>query len=190
MTLPLLAAAACLVLAPQAERITARDLLPAWPEAAALPAATELGFAPMPGAQRIYRAGELLRLAARYNLAPPHGTICVERASQALDRPRLLAAMLRTLPEAHIEIVEFSRLAAPAGELEFPRGGLQAGGRWSGYVRYGRERRFPVWAQVKLTVRLVQVVAVEPLKAGRPVEAGQVRLETRDGAPQDRKSVV
>jgi flagella basal body P-ring formation protein FlgA len=184
-------AASCLVLAPEADRITAGDLVPHWPALAAIPGGTPLGFAPAPGAQRVYRSGELSRLAARYGLvAPGVDAICVERPAVPLDRSQLLAAMQRSLPAARIEIVEFSRVRAPAGTIEFPRTGLQPGGRWYGFIRYGGERRFPVWARVLLTVPVSQVVAVEALRTGHPVTAAQVRLETRVGEPLRGNAVV
>jgi hypothetical protein len=90
--------------------------------------------------QRVFRLPELRRLAERWNLSPtPDREICVTRPVAALTADRLLAAMQKELPTAHIELLDFSRLPAPEGELLFPASGLRqapAGGYWSGYVTY------------------------------------------------------
>jgi flagella basal body P-ring formation protein FlgA len=194
MTIPLLAAAACLLVPPTAERITAGDLAPRLPLFAAVPAESALAFAPAPGARRILRAAELERLAAKLR-APGAAAgkveedVCVERAAEPLDAARLLAAMQRSIPEARIEIREVSRYPAPAGEIEFPRAGLRPSGLWAGFVRYGRERKFRIWAQVEATVEQETVMAATALVPGRPVTAEQVRVESlrrRPGAPAAR----
>jgi flagella basal body P-ring formation protein FlgA len=94
--------------------------------------------------------------------------------------------MRRQLPQARIEILEFSRLPAPEGELEFPLSGLRptpAGGFWSGFVRYSGSRRFLVWAKVKVRITAPRVIAAQDLKPGHALEAAQLRLEMRDEFP-------
>jgi flagella basal body P-ring formation protein FlgA len=99
---------------------------------------------------------------------------------------RLLEAMHQELPGAHIEILEASRMPAPAGDLIFPLAGLQqtsSGGYWNGYVAYAGKQRFTVWARVKIRVTVQRVTAFQALPAGAPVAAAQLRLETRDEMP-------
>ena len=66
---------------------------------------------------------ELRRLAARLSITDGSKERAVLRASglRLLDPARMLETMRKQLPEAEIEILEYSRLPVPEGELEFPR---------------------------------------------------------------------
>jgi hypothetical protein len=75
----------------------------------------------------VFRLPELATIAANFHLDAPQTEICIQRDVAPPDPSRLLAAMQRTLPEAHIEILEFSRRPIPEGEMEFPRAGLREG---------------------------------------------------------------
>jgi flagellar basal body P-ring formation protein FlgA len=184
--------AGCLRL--EAGQITAADLGAVVPAFSALPGATPLAYAPAPGARRILDAAELARIARRHGLVLERGQeICVESAAEPLDAAELLAALSAALgmPEAKIEIVEYSRYGAPRGAIEFPRAGLAAppvaqptaAVLWRGFVRYGGGRRFPIWARVRILVSRECVIAAETLPAGRPIEERQVRLGTYRGFP-------
>jgi flagella basal body P-ring formation protein FlgA len=94
--------------------------------------------------------------------------------------------MQKELPAAHIELFDFSRQPAPEGALAFPVSGLRqgpAGGYWSGYVAYGGNRRFTLWARVKVALAAVRVVAAQDLKPGVALDAALLRLETRQEVP-------
>lgn len=176
---------ACLPLAGNRDRITAADLAPAEPAFAALPPETELGFAPAAGGRRIFTAAELARLARRHGLAlESKSEVCLEWPLEPLDPRQLAAAMAPALdlPDAKIEILEFSRYPAPRGAIELPRAGLTSG-LWKGFVRYGESRRFPIWARVRISVRSRCVVAREELPAGRPIGRAQVEVKEHDGFP-------
>ncbi|MFB3826433.1 MAG: flagellar basal body P-ring formation chaperone FlgA [Bryobacteraceae bacterium] len=175
----LLAMAACLPVAE--DRIEARHFGGAWPAFAALGGAAA-GLAPAPGARRVFHFAELSRLAARHGLKPPAGEICFERPTRTLTRAAVLAAMQSAFPEARITVGEISRYPAPEGELVFPREGLRDG-LWRGWVRYGGNRRFLVWACAEVRVRVRRVVAAGPLLPGRPIEAAQLREETAETVP-------
>lgn len=183
--------AGCLAVAPGSDFIRAGDLTPAYPAMETIATATTIGPAPMPGVPRVFHPAELQRLAARYGLAAaPDRDICVEVPTVPLDPKRVLDAMRTTLPEARIELLDFSRRPAPEGILEFPRNGLHAaaqqspaGALWMGSVRYGRTRRFPIWASVKIALPVTRVLAVSDLPAGTAIAPGQVELATRDEAP-------
>jgi len=183
--------AACLALHPGSVNILARDLAPAWPALGALEPETPLAFAPVPGVPRVLRLFELRELAARWHLSPFTGSqICVARPVKQLDTGRLLEAMRRTLPDAAIEILDCSRRPAPEGSLEFPRSALrrEAGaGLWGGWVTYAPDRRFHIWARVRVTVSVTRVLAVGGLSAGHPISASQVlqlvRREYPSGEP-------
>src|SRR5262249_25511325 len=103
-----------------------------------------------------------------------------------LDPARLLEAMQRVVPAAHIQIIEYSHVRVPAGELEFSLAELSRTtptSLWTGAVRYGH-RRFLIWARVRIGVLAPRVVATEELKRGRPIMASQLRMETRQGPPR------
>jgi flagella basal body P-ring formation protein FlgA len=181
------ALAGCLAVGAGSDYVTAKDLSPAFPALTGVAPETVLAPAPVPGAPRIFRIPELGRMAARFHVTPaPEIDICVERPLVALDRPRILDAMNRQLPAARIDILDFSRQPAPPGPLEFPLSGLRqaaSGGYWYGFVPYGSNHRFAVWAKVKVVVAAARVVAAVELKAGRPIDAAQLRLETREEIP-------
>lgn len=119
-------------------------------------------------------------------LAEAHADAPAAPAAARLDAARFLEAMQRSLPGAHIEILDFSHQPAPDGELDFPRTGLRqtlAGELWTGAVRYAGTRSFPVWAKVRVRADVPRVIAVQELRPGSPIRIGQVRLETRAEFP-------
>jgi flagella basal body P-ring formation protein FlgA len=167
------------------DQIVAGDLAVAFPEWAAVPAATPLGLAPAPGVERVLRLRDLLRVSGRWGVAVDRD-VCVTRPAAVLKPERLLAAMRKEMPQARIELLDFSRMPAPEGDLVFPAAGLRqspAGGYWNGYVVYGAQHRFTVWARVKVTVPASRVVAAFDLKPGQALGGGNIRVETRDEAP-------
>jgi len=181
--------AACLAVGPGSSQILARDLAPAWPALRALAPDTSISLAPMPGVARVFRPLELRQLAARWHLNQVPGTqLCVARPVRTLDAQRLLDAMRRSWPTAAIAILDFSRQPAPEGPLEFPRSALrrEAGeALWNGWITYAENRRFHVWARVRITESVPRVVAAADLQPGRPVTAPQVVAVTREEFPTE-----
>jgi len=176
------------------DRIRAGDLARAIPAFAAAPPETVLGHAPAPGARRVFRFPELKRLAARHGVSiDPAEEACFTVPVRPLATEELVAAMGRSLGEAgvRIEILDHSRFPAPAGTIEFPLSGLgqpaaphgTAPVVWKGFVRYGGERRFRVWARVKVSAPARCIVALEPLPARKPIELHQVRMEDCERFP-------
>jgi flagella basal body P-ring formation protein FlgA len=180
----LLAVAGCLAVGTASDQVVAGDFAAAYPEWSLAPAETPLALAPAPGVERVFRIVELRRLAVRWNISPvPDHDICVARPVAVATPGLLVAAMRKELPTARIDLLDFSRQPAPEGELAFPLSGLQqgsAGGYWHGYVQYAGTRRFAVWARVKVMVSGVRVVAAGELKIGVPLDASQLRMETRE----------
>jgi flagella basal body P-ring formation protein FlgA len=171
----------------QNDQVVAGDLAKGFQEWAAVPSDTPLGLAPAPGAQRVFRLPELRRLAERFDItsAPDH-EVCVTRPVSALSADRMLAAMQRELPAAHINLLDFSRQPAPEGELVFPISGLRqtsGGGYWTGYVTYGGKHHFMLWARVEVRMAATRVIAVRDIKPGEALDAPQFRIETRDEIP-------
>jgi flagella basal body P-ring formation protein FlgA len=189
-TAVLFALAACLGIPGASERITARDLAPAFPALAEAAPDTVVGLAPAPGVKRIFRGPELQALGERWSASPvPAGEVCVERPLRTLDPERIREAMLKQIPGAKLRMLEFSRFPAPEGELEFPLAGLRvtAGtATWNGWVRYGADRKFRVWARVEVTLAAERIVATDVLRAGQVITAAQVRLEKREAIPSGR----
>uniref|UniRef100_Q01PR0 SAF domain n=1 Tax=Solibacter usitatus (strain Ellin6076) TaxID=234267 RepID=Q01PR0_SOLUE len=186
ITVATLALGACIAVGAGSDQVLARDLAAAAPEWSAIPPETALGLAPAPGVQRIFRLPELRRLALRWTLAPPERELCVTRPVAVLDPALLLAAMRTQLPAARIEILDYSRQAAPGGELEFPLSGLrqsQGGAWWAGSVKYAGQHRFALWARVQVLVPVARVVATEALQAGRPIDPARLRVESREELP-------
>lgn len=180
------ALAACLAVSPASDQILAGDLVTAFPEWATIPPETPLGLAPAPGVQRVILVPELRHFAERWKLPSPEQAVCVTRRVVVSTADRLLAAMQRELPAAHIELLDFSLLPAPQGDLVFPVAGLRqspAGGYWSGYIAYGGKHRFAIWARVKVRVAVPRIIAGSELKAGLPLDARLLRLEIRDEMP-------
>jgi flagella basal body P-ring formation protein FlgA len=177
----------CLALSSAADTIRARDLAAALPQWAAIDGDTALTPAPIPGVQRVIHVAELRRLAVRWSVAQgEERDLCFTIPVAPPDAARMLAAMQRQLPGARIEILESSRQPAPDGELEFPLAGLHpspGGGYWNGSISYGHNRRFTVWARVKVAISTTRVVATQDIKPGQPLDAAQFRVETQDALP-------
>jgi flagella basal body P-ring formation protein FlgA len=181
----------------ESDAILARDLAQALPVFSALPPDTPIGFAPIPGVRRFFHASELRRIAARYHIAySTPGDICFQQPMETLEQQPVVDAMRRAIgqPSARIEIKELSRYPVPRGEVTFDRSTLPAAPSlaniatpqlWTGFVRYGGNHRYSIWARAIITVRSVRVVAVEDLPAGRPIEARQVRREEFDTTPSN-----
>src|SRR5260370_27810977 len=126
------------------ERILMRDLTAALPAFAAANAEQVLGFAPGPGVQRRFSAGEVNRLAAGngVSLSGDASGVCFERKLTPLTREQVMSALRASLPAgAELELLEFSHVQIPEGTLEFPRGGLPpAAGRSPGSSHLARQR--------------------------------------------------
>ena len=99
VALPAICYAGCLPVA--GNRILGRDLARADASLSPLPADLTVGFAPSPGASRIYSAAELERIARAHGilLTDPQ-EICFELTMMQLRGDNVAAAMLRALPRS------------------------------------------------------------------------------------------
>ena len=191
MILPLaLSLASCIAIAPGSANILARDVASAFPALAAASPDAAIALAPAPGAARVFRANDVRMLAARFHLDAAAEPFCVARPVAPLDRASLLNAMKASLPQASIEILEFARQPAPAGEIEFPVRGLHPdsgrySGLWDGAVCYAGSRRFPIWAKVRITAAAERVVASADLHPGQLIQAAQLAVQTVDTFPSE-----
>ena len=170
------------------EYITGRDLADAFPALNRIPPETIIGYAPLPGSKRIFHPGDVLSIARRNNIpietAPD---MCFEWPMQALDRDAVLKVMQLSLqmPNARIDLAEISGFPVPDGRLEFlarisenlrcrirhPR----CSGAEVWYTP--RDRRFRVWARVRITAPCSRLVATESLKSGDSIKAAQIKEE-------------
>lgn len=197
MILPFLVAsvvplAACHIIA--VEHIYARDLAAVAPAFTALPPGLEVGFAPAPGQMRVFHPPELRRIAAAHQLAGNFSAdICFTWRMAAPTREAVLAAIGKTLAgrNAQVELLDQSLMSAPVGEMVFPLSGLTGVSDqatiWRGYVRYAENRRYSIWARVRVRVKENHVVAAEPLKPDLVITPDEVRLEPYEGPlPRDK----
>src|SRR5712692_1874969 len=126
--------AGCLSIEAPKDQIVAGDLARGLPEWAEVAPETPVALAPGPGVQRVLRFPELRRLATHWKIAAdPDRELCFVRPVAAIAPDRMLEVMRTQLPAARIEIIEPSRVPAPAGTLEFPLSGLRPG-YWFGHV--------------------------------------------------------
>ena len=175
-------------------RIMGRHLAAADERFSALPADLFIGYAPYPGAQRILRADELLRISKAQGLdLGPSRPICMSWAMKDPDAALFVTAMQESLgiPGARVEVVETSKQKLPPGKLVFPLGSMSAqtassaelGLIWRGHVLYDENQRYSIWARVRVSAPIQRVVANTQLKRGEVITASQVRLEQVQGFP-------
>ncbi|MGA2136238.1 MAG: flagellar basal body P-ring formation chaperone FlgA [Bryobacteraceae bacterium] len=158
--------------------ILAGDMAHALPAFAALPAETVLGEAPAAGSRRNYSSAELARLARRFGLTPePGAEACFTRPLETLTRARVAAALRAAMPDAHVDLLDFSRQPVPPGELRFaPSADGRSQQVWRGTVSRPGQEDFPVWATVRVQASGMRVVAAESLPPGQIITGGQLRL--------------
>jgi hypothetical protein len=142
----------------ESDRIFVRDVAEALPEFRSADPDASIGYSPVPGAVRLVSAAEIARIARshRVQVAAPIA-LCFKRKVQVLESGAILRAMKAAIPEASLELLDFSRSPVPIGEVEFPadRLGRSSAGNdapviWRGVVKDGM-RSYPVWARVKVT---------------------------------------
>jgi flagella basal body P-ring formation protein FlgA len=174
------------------ERILMRDLAAANTAFAAADAEQIIGFAPAPGAQRRFSAGEISRLAASNGIVTESVGVCFERKLSPLTQDQVLVALRASLPAgAELELLEFSHVRIPDGTLEFSRSGLPPARQdsprdpviWRGNVKYAAAQSMPVWARARIWISIPAVLALQDLPPGKPIEADQIRIGTIDSGP-------
>jgi len=181
--IPLLLALSCIPV--DGPKLVARHFASAAPEFQTLAPETDMGYAPVPGAVRTIRPDELARIGSRHGLSvTTSDPVCFSWEMAALDPARVEQAMRASLPpEASLEVLDLSRGATPAGEVEFPYSMLKAG-VWRGYVKYGSGAKHEVWARVRVNLKQTCVAAAVPLRVGVRIAADQLRVEQVDAPPE------
>jgi flagella basal body P-ring formation protein FlgA len=148
------------------DRVFARDLAIASPEAARLSPDGFLGYAPAPGFQR------QLRL-------PGGGSVCIERPMRTLTKEDVSTAIGQH-EGIEIEVVDYSRHPVPEGRIEFPSSMIARTGTGNvallrGRIQYEPNRHYSIWAKVRLRRTATCVVLTEPVRAGSAILEGQLR---------------
>jgi flagella basal body P-ring formation protein FlgA len=177
--------------APSGDWITGDDLASAVPALAALPPALKVGYAPVPGLERVFHPDELRRLALANGLPDPKLTanVCSAWPLAPLTSEKLVAAMQKALAgrEPQIELLARNLAPAPAGEVVFPLAGLSGYSEnaviWKGYVIYAGTRRFETWASVRVRIKEIHLKAQGAIHVGDRLAPGQWRAETYAGPP-------
>jgi flagella basal body P-ring formation protein FlgA len=170
----------------EGEHIRALDLAKANPVFASLPPNEPISLTPYPGADRIIRPEELVRLAVKHGLQPgAWEPVCFRYRVSPIDPEKLLAALRLSLgsSEEAITLMDYSRWAMPQGTFEFPgartaRPDASGTAYYRGVVKYATRRTVPVWAKVRVEIKRPHVVAVEALSPGVAITPEQVRLDT------------
>jgi flagella basal body P-ring formation protein FlgA len=186
--LPAVISARCLPVT--GDRIAGADLTAADPKFFSLPASLQLGYAPAPGAGRVFTAAELQRIARANGIqAVDFADICFEIPVHVPADAEFVQAMRPALPAgATLRLIDMARAAIPSGKLQFPLSALEppATGNdgaqlWRGFVQYTDTRRIAVWARVAVTVTYSTVVTRTALVADTPVAAASLETETKTG---------
>ena len=179
-----------------ADRIYGRDLAAAVPLFSALSPDIEIGYSPAPGLQRVFHPAELKHIADTYHLqGDVQDPVCFSWPTALPSRESILASMNETLKDrtARVEFIDQSLTPAPKGRLVFPLSGLSGFSAepviWRGYVEYGVNHRFAIWARVRVTVKESRVVAGEALASGDSVRANQLHIESYEG-PLSRQDLI
>jgi len=170
------------------DQILMSDLAKVDARFAAAPGTQVAGFAPQPGATRIFWPGELIHLAERNGIAAtdPFQQICFQVSTHVISQDDVTAAIRVWAPEpARIEVLEQSRFPAPSGRLLFDKPQVPQEGRdgsmlLHGYVLFHGSQRFPVWARVRVRVKRMLVVAAEDMDRGAKVTPPDLRMEERE----------
>jgi flagella basal body P-ring formation protein FlgA len=174
--------------------ILGADLARAIPVFRAVPSDLPITPSPLPGAVRMFPASELQTIAARFAIREvlPAET-CFRIATEPLNRARIIESMTGALkiPGVRIEVLDLSNESAPVGRIDFPLENLRTPATpnrdlpvvWRGDIIYAGDRRFAIWAKVKLTAPVTRLIAVENLRMGVPIKPGQIREEVIEAFP-------
>jgi flagella basal body P-ring formation protein FlgA len=193
--------AACISI--PSDRILARHLAGAVTLFQGLDPETPVGFAPMPGTQRILAGRELIVLALRHGVVVTPGSVipdlCVQRETHVISRDEIKVALVAALAIADVdlELMEFSSQALPPGRLEFQRGALnkpppsapESPVIWRGRLIYDGQHSAVVWARVRITVERPFLIAAEEIPAGTVVRANQVKITSGRQFPFSGQSI-
>jgi flagella basal body P-ring formation protein FlgA len=168
------------------DKILVRDLLAAAPALQGVDSETPVGFTPLPGTQRVIFGRELTLIARRHGLTLTDAPdVCVERELRSISADEMQAALTAALgiPDAQLELVEFSTQPLPLGRLDFQRSALNQpppGAQatpviWRGKLIYDGRHSAVVWAKVRIEADRPVYVASEDISTGALINDGQIK---------------
>ena len=171
------------------ERILMRDLAKAEPRFEAADPAQAVGFAPQPGAKRIFWPAELISLSTRsaVSVTEPFHQVCFERRARLVSEAEIVSAIRAWAPEqSQVVILEQSNPPAPAGQLVLPRPAFLKSAQdgsvmLRGYVLYDVQHHFPIWARVRFRMDREVAISTADVAEGTAIRDDQVRMERRSG---------
>ena len=171
------------------ERILMSDLAAVDSRFAGAHPGAEAGFSPNPGARRVFWGTELSHLADREGI-PATGIfkpICFERRTRLLTQEEIQGSVQKWAAGAQLDLVEQSYSPAPLGDLVIPRPAyLKADPDGTlllrGYVSWGKNQRFPMWAKVKLRWKQQVIVTTQEIGVNEVISTNQLRIEEREGS--------
>ncbi len=184
---PVHAAPDCVVVA--GPSVLAAELAAKVVEFSSLPPGQVLLPSPNPGVRRLLRPLEVGQIARRHGIELSSSPgLCIERQSETLDPARLKAALDRAwsqhggAPDDHLELLDFSRLPVPPGDIEFGPPptptlvGCQAGAplNWRGRIRYDGAQSFPIWVSVRVQASRHVLLFAKDLPAGAVIDTSSV----------------
>jgi flagella basal body P-ring formation protein FlgA len=171
------------------DHIVAKDVALGIPEFASLKSEEPVALAPQPGVRRTIGKAEQLRIASRFGLLiSPKEDLCFEIPTQILTAEQMTKALRAAIddPGVELELLEWSKYAVPAGELQFSTKSISVSPAltsksaviWRGKLVYGDKRAMVVWARVRLAAKKPLLLASVLIPAGKVIESGEVRVET------------
>ena len=171
------------------DKIVVRDLLDAVPLLQELDPNTPVGYAPIPGTERVVSGRELTLIAIRHGVTLTDiPDVCVARALRAITSAEMQAALEAALsiPDAQLGVEEFSSQPLPPGRLEFERSTLvqpppnapDSPVIWRGKLVYDQHHSVAVWAKVRIAVDRPMFLAAEDIPAGTVVRDVEVKAAT------------
>ena len=172
----------------QGDQILVKDLAQSITEFATTPGDNVVSFAPLPGTQRNFTVREALAAARRFGIqldARSLRDICFVREVHQMQEADFQAALIAaTEGRASVEILDYGRVALPAGRLEFllsqvilpPNSAPETAVLWRGRLVSAAGRSYPTWVRARILADRPTVVAKEQLVKGQVIRLGQVEL--------------
>ncbi len=168
------------------DKILVRDVLAAAPSLQGLDPETAVGFTPLPGTQRVIFGRELTLIARRQGLTISDAPdVCVERELRSISADEMQSALTAALgiPDAQLELLEFSNQPLPLGRLEFqrsalnqpPRGAQETPVIWRGKLIYDGRHSAVVWAKVRIALERSVYIASEDVPTGALINDAQIK---------------
>jgi flagella basal body P-ring formation protein FlgA len=181
--------AACVAV--PSDKILARDLAAAVPLFQALDPESVIGYAPLPGTERVLSSRDLF-LAARlsglsFSAGDLPASLCIERLVRPLSLDAVREALLSAFDsldrsQIALDIVGFSNQPLPPGRLVFSLAALnkpalsnpQTPIVWPGKLIYAETSSLSVWAKVLISVDAEVFVAKTNIPKGEIIRAEQI----------------